>query len=231
MASWFILNFGIIAKKMLQLSCILYVYTVSDYQCKEVIEQIILTVFCLIITSWSLFSYKMVETSSMIKFSLYLLIPTLISIEILEGYRYYYLTYIEILPFSSYGNNFIQKHSSVFLLLSSFIYFTSSVIKLKQINIQNKVLVLLKDFAQKTIEVQGTNPAFERLAIFIYESYFKYFQYAMLLITIMTSMIEVNFVNFLLILFCIGVISRQKSTSSTLWVYYVFFTDLCILVK
>lgn len=203
----------------------------SDYETPVIFEQVCLTVFCLIITSWSLFSYKMVETPTMVKFSLSLLIPTLICVEVLEGWRFYYLTYVQKKEYISPGDNFIERHSMVFLLVSCFTYFTSGVIKLKKINLRNSAIVRMKAFSNKVLDEQGRTNSFNKLVIFIYESFFRYFQYLMLLITILTSMIEVNFLNFALILFCIGVISRHKSTNSTLWVYYVFFIDLCILVK
>lgn len=229
--AWFIKEFDLIAKKFLQLSCILFIYSVCEFKKSTTIEQISLTVFCLILTSWSLFSYKMVETPSMTKFSLSLLIPTLICIEILDAARYYFLTYTKMVPYFSYGNNSLERQCTVLLLISSFIYFISAVIKLNKINLRNRVIVRMKDFSQKIIDQQGGKSSFEKLITFFYEIFFHYFQYIMLLITIMISMIEVNFLNFALILFCVGVISRHKSTSSTLWVYYVFFIDLCILVK
>lgn len=215
----------------MQFSSILYVYSVCDSKQTEVYEQISLTVFCLIITSWSLFSYKMVETPSMTKFSLSLLIPTLICIEVLEGVRFYTLTYRNLVPYFSYGQYFIQRQCTVFLLISAFIYFITAVIKLKNINLRNSMILRLKNFSQKTLNTQGSTNSFEKLITFAYETFFRYFQYFMLLITILTSMIEVNFLNFALIMFCVGVISRHKSSSSSLWVYYVFFVDLCILVK
>jgi hypothetical protein len=224
-------DFDLISKKFLQLSCILYVDTVCDFKKSTTIEQISLTVFCLILTSWSLFSYKMVETPSMTKFSLSLLIPTLICIELLDAVRYYTLTYTKMVPYFSYGVNFLERQSTVLLLTSSFIYFISAVIKLRKINLRNSAIVKLKDFSQKVLDQQGGKSSFDKLITFIYETFFHYFQYIMLLITILISMIEVNFLNFALIMFCVGVISRHKSSNSTLWVYYVFFIDLCILVK
>jgi hypothetical protein len=173
----------------------------------------------------------MVETATMVKFSLSLLIPTLISIELLEGWRYYHSVYYMQGSYTTYGENFLQRQSSVLLLTSSFIYFTSAVIKVKKINLRNSAIVKIKEFSRKTIELQGRNNLFEKLTLLVYECFFRYFQYLMLFITILTSMIEVNFLNFSLILFCIGAISRHKNAGTTLWIYYVFFIDLCILVK
>ena len=188
-------------------------------------------IFCVIVTSWSIFSYKMVETVSMIKFSIYLLTPTIIAIEIHEGFRYYKAAYVDAVPYNSIGDNFLQKNSSAMLMIFSFVYFTSSAIKIKKINLRNKIAIRLRDFSLKIMENQASSRSFNKLRTMIYETFFKYFQYVMLFMTIATSMIEVNLLNFCLILFCIGVTTRHKDVSSNLWVYYVFFIDLCILIK
>lgn len=230
---WIILNFDIITKKLLHFSCIQFIYTICKFETDMAIEQTLYAIFCTAIAAWSIISYKMLETASLVKFSVYLLIPTMIMIELMQGTRYYviYLFYSDTHVQLSTGNTWVEQRSSAFLLICSFVYFISSVLTAKKIEMRNSLVTRIVSYANLLDEKLPKKNAFKICSTYIYLRFFMYFDYIMLIMAILTSMVDVNLLNFSLFFYCVTTMTLQQVKAKNAWVYYVFFIDLCILTK
>lgn len=231
---WFIFNFQLITKKILHLGCIHFIFTICKFEMTLPIEQTPYAIFCTILTAWSLISYKMLETTTLIKFSMYLLIPIMIMIEVIQGTRYYVITFFY--PESSApvtpGQTWLEKHSTALLLIFSFIYFISSVVSVKKIEVRNSIFIKITNYANRIQRRQQSKKSvFQICEEYIYRRFFMYFEYIMLILAILTSMVDINLLNFTLFVYCVVIMALQQVKARSGWVYYLFFIDICALLK
>lgn len=168
----------------------------------------------------------------MIRFSLYLLTPIMIIVEILEAWRYYKSNYMlmessRVVP----GSTWLEKNSTALLLSFSLIYFITSVAESKKVEVRNSLLLKLNQYKKRiSVGITIRNP-FNSLQRFMYIKFFTYFDYIMLVMSLAASTVDINLMNFGLFAYCISVMAMQKTKANTAWVYYVFFIDLFTLVK
>lgn len=199
---------------------------------EDTLEKIPYAIFSTAIVAWCLISYKMVDTIPMIKFSLYLLTPIMIVVELLEAWRYYKINYLLIAPkLVAPPSTWLERSATPLLLSFSLIYFISSVAESKKIEVRNSLLLKLNQYKKRiSVGISIRNP-FTTLQLFIYLSFFNYFDYIMLLMTLLASMVDINLMNFGMFAFSVSIMAMQKLKASNAWIYYVFFIDLCTLVK
>jgi hypothetical protein len=223
-----VINIHNLLKMATQIFAMSFVYFQTLNSNMHDIERIVHTCFLFVITYWSIFSYKLNNLISMVKFNTYIMIPTLILNCGYSVFKFYNMKFAN----KTYGNEnprFFEKNTENLLIFSFFGYTLFSSVLARNLIIKNSMMQTFEEV--KVLQSEGIkNSSFGTLSKGLYELFYSNFTFFILSLTIFTTMLEVNLLNLFLMVFSITFLVIESSHQNY-WVHYVFFLDLLILIK
>jgi hypothetical protein len=228
MAIHAVLNVHNLLKLSTQVFAMSFVYYQTLNSDMSDIERIVHTCFLFIVTYWSIFSYKLNNLISMVKFNTYIMIPTLTLNCGYSVFKFYNVKFAS----KTYGTSspgFLERNSENLLIFSFFGYTLFSSIIARNLVIKNALMQAFEE--TKLLQADGLkHTPFGALVRAFSELFYSNFTFFILALTIFTTMLEVNLLNLFLMVFSITFLVIESSHKNY-WAQYVFFLDLLILIK
>lgn len=225
-------NIGAIVKLLMQLSCMVFIFITSNTSINRAgtVRMVCNSFAVFIMTYWCLFSFKKNKKDSMIRFSVYIILPLLCLIQFADLLTYFSITYLEpVLGVTPNPKSWIQSHNTNIFMMLLFIYIMIETIQYNKLKVKNSTISAFQAYLDNLMQFPGQNP-FQAHIDFCYRFYFTKFNYIMLTMIIIISMYEVNFINLFLMFYSITFLSNSKK-STVAWTYYVFVLDIYVLIK
>jgi len=231
MLASFVINIEPVMKIFVQISCMFYIYSITEKKSIDYFSSVANTVFGFILTYWSLFSYKLNAPESMLKFTTYLIFPTLVGIQCLNMLNFYQSTFIlkTGIPQPATVGEWLLLQNETAMSVLVFLFTLVSTVTANRLQVKNNLVIEIKAFVQRFSQLWASNP-WEWLIDALTDLFFSYFNYLITSLTILTTMLDVNIINLCLMFFSIAFLTLRNKYNQG-WIYFAFSLDLLVLVK
>lgn len=217
-------------KFVTQVTVIYHIYWASQVQELTFFENIFNAVTSFILGYWCLYSFKLNDPETTLRFNLYIIMPTIALVQIVSLLSFY-ADRLSLVPSKqlSPSNILITSPNATLMIIFLTLYLMSVMINCRRLTIQNFSDGHF-DLMLRRYEIQSQESLAYRVKNLLYEAYFKQFILLHLGVIIMITMLEVNLINLLLMFYSVSFYIAKKNDSGA-WTGYVFLMDTLILVK